>query len=201
MTDGVLATCIPKLIFVFAIQKCPKLPSEPIEFTSSGSQVAQSQHLMSSLYHIWLMTVVISTAKYLSIFVVVGSTVHRRGRLHWRCQLNAQLQTHFSCNHLVATMSGKNLSGCHCPALKQTAGQGWWQKLVHIVASMCRQCLKVIRSWTKSVKWAESPGQTPGHAWMGPNPPGECKMWCSDEIIIFSTQTDTQTHTHTRHNL
>jgi len=27
--------------------------------------------------------------------------------------------------------------------------------------SMPRQCLKMIRSWTKSVKWAKSPGQTP----------------------------------------
>jgi len=69
---------------------------------------------------------------------------------------------------------------------------------------MPKQCLKVISSWTKSSKWAKSPGQTPvsgwinGHAWMGPTPPGECKMWCRDEIISF-WQPDR--HTHTRQNL
>jgi len=31
----------------------------------------------------------------------------------------------------------------------------------------------------------------------GSNPPGECKMWCSDEIISF-WHPDRHTHTHTR---
>jgi len=43
-----------------------------------------------------------------------------------------------------------------------TAGQRRWQKLVHMVASMPRQCLKVIVSQTKSVKWDKSPGKTSG---------------------------------------
>ena len=45
--------------------------------------------------------------------------------------------------------------------------------------------------------WARTDKQTNGHAWMGPNLPGECKMWCSDEIISFWTRhvlTHTRTH-------
>jgi len=72
--------------------------------------------------------------------------------------------------------------------------------------SIHRQCLKVIRSWTKSVKWAKSPVQTPGPdgqtdmpEWVQPlPPPGECKMWCSDEIISFWHP---DRHKHSRQNL
>jgi len=80
-------------------------------------------------------------------------------------------------------------------------GEGVW---VCFFVSMPRQCLKVIRNWTKSVIWAKSPKQTPGpgrtngHAWMGPTPPGKCKMWCSDKIISFWHP---DRHTHTRQNL
>ena len=64
----------------------------------------------------------------------------------------------------------------------------------------------MISSWKKSVKWAKSPGQTPGTGrtngqtpclnGSNPPPPGESKMWCSDEIISFGTRTDRHTHTY-----
>jgi len=56
-----------------------------------------------------------------------------------------------------------------------------------------------IRSWTKSVKLAKSPGQTTGpgqtngHAWMGPKTPG-------DVVMKFSFWHPDR-HTHTRQNL
>jgi len=43
---------------------------------------------------------------------------------------------------------------------------------------------------------ARTDKRTDGYAWMGPTSPGECKMWCSDEIISF-WHPDRQTHTHT----
>ena len=48
---------------------------------------------------------------------------------------------------------------------------------------------------------ARTDKRTDGHAWMGPTPPpGECKMWCSDEIISY-WHPDRHTHTYTRQNL
>ena len=30
--------------------------------------------------------------------------------------------------------------------------------------------------------------------WVQPPPPGECKLWCSDELSVFGTRTYTHTH-------
>jgi len=65
---------------------------------------------------------------------------------------------------------------------------------------MSRKCLKVISSWTKSVKWAKSPGQTPwpgranGHAWMGPTPQVNAKCDVAMKLSVFGTPTHTHTH-------
>jgi len=66
---------------------------------------------------------------------------------------------------------------------------------------MTRQCLKVIRSWTKSVKWAKSPGQTPGPgrtSLNGSKPPRWMQnvMWWWNYQFLAPWDTHTHTHTH-----
>jgi len=83
-------------------------------------------------------------------------------------------------------------------------GRGGWYGYAFLSACPGRvKCLSVIRSWTKSVKWAKSPVQTPGpgrtnvHAWMGPNhPPGEYKMWCKWWDYQFLAPGQTHIHTY-----
>ena len=77
--------------------------------------------------------------------------------------------------------------------------------------SMPRQCLNVIRSWTKFVKWAKSPGQTPGPdgqtdmpEWVQPPPPQvNAKCDVVMKLSVFGTRTDTHTYkakpTHPRY--
>ena len=103
----------------------------------------------------------------------------------------------------------------------------WGGGMGMLFVSMPRQCLKVIRSWTKSVKWAKSPGQTlepvpksvssPSdgqgpwgghqHGWIScPAYPAQVFKWVWAVLILLNAlfgpgrtnrRTDTHTHTHT----